>query len=650
MKIKTGLAFKLCFLILSFTGLIFASILLHNRQASRRMIVNLVKSGAESIATATVFKIEAQLIAVQKVAENVANGLEDAEIDESVIHGLLNRVITKNEVVFGTAIAFEPFAMDPDQLYYSPYYYRGPNGIESTNLGGPDYRYFYRDWYQIPKELGFPVWSEPYYSEGGSNRLMATYSVPFHRQDHTGKTFMGVVTVDISLDWLEKIVSSVHIFESGYGFLLSKHGTFVTHPRREYIMNETIFSIAEAGENAGLRSAGKAMTGGRSGFMEMAGLFTPEPCYFYYTPLPANEWSVGIVFPKKEMMAGADRLSREILFIGAGGLLLLLLVIVWIARSITKPIRLLSQTTKQIASGDLEVAIPEIRSKDEVGELADHFENMRVSLNHYIQDLTAATAARERMESELKIAHEIQMGILPCNFCLFDDHPEFDLFAYLKPAREVGGDLYDFFFIDERHFCFLVGDVSGKGIPAAIFMAVSKTLLKSVAEPGTNPGEMVTKLNQFLFPDNDACMFVTLFCAVVDIRTGEMQFTSAGHNPPVLVTTGTPAQWLKSKNGPLAGVFEDIAYTTSKRLLEPGDTIYLYTDGVTEAIDLDEKMYGDDRLLEFCRKAPADKPPQSAVEDVIRDVEAFVGEAEQFDDITLLVYRYHGNKESDGNG
>jgi phosphoserine phosphatase RsbU/P len=449
------------------------------------------------------------------------------------------------------------------------------------------------------------------------------------------------VTADISLSRLREIVSSVHISETGYGFLLSKNGTFVTHPDPELVMNETLFTVAEAKGDRGMRELGRRMIRGDSGFAPFTSLFTGKQCWMQYAPLPTSGWSLGVLFPQDELMEGITRLNRRVISIGLLGFFFLLLVIVWIARSITRPLRSLSEAAERIARGDLELELPVLKTRDEVGRLNESFRHMKTSLKRYIADLKETTAAKERIESELKIARDIQMGILPKTFPPFPHRGEFEIYGAIDPAREVGGDLYDFFFLDERHLCFVIGDVSGKGVPAALFMAITRTLIKSKATQGLDPGSVLARVNEDLCLDNEAMMFVTLFLGILDTRTGEVHYGNAGHNPPCLLRRKGEVETVPGTGGTALGVLEDCVYRSNTIRLLPGDTLFLYTDGVTEAVDRDEKFFSEGRLREELSAAKGD-PPKEMVEKILSKVEDFSRGVEQSDDITLLAIRFQG--------
>jgi sigma-B regulation protein RsbU (phosphoserine phosphatase) len=508
-------------------------------------------------------------------------------------------------------------------------------------LGDAKYRYFYMDWYQIPKEMGRSAWTEPYFDEGGGGVPMATYSVPFYRTVDGKSVFAGVVTADISLSWLQELVGSIRLYDSGYAFLLSRHGTFITHPDKNLVMNQTIFSLAEERGSAELRELGQRMLSGEAAFTPVGTLLSPKDSYMFSDGLAYAGWTLGVVFPRDEMLGDVFRLSKSMLAIGAAGFVLLVLVTVGIARRITHPLCELSASAREIASGNLDLQLPDIRANDEVGDLAESFRFMNTSLKEFISDLTSTTQAKERIESELRIAREIQMGILPKLFPAFPDRREFEVFASIEPAKEVGGDLYDFFFVDDAHFCFLVGDVSGKGVPAAFFMAVTKTLLKVVAERGLDPGDILTRVNADLSSENESCMFVTLFLAVMNIETGETRYANAGHNPPVFLPCGGEPEWIPPFGEPVAGIMEGMRYSTKTMTLKPGDLLFIYTDGVTEAMDPDGALFGEERLMHMLSAEDEPFAPK-LVKDVGEAIRVFTRGAEQSDDITMLAMQFMG--------
>jgi len=279
------------------------------------------------------------------------------------------------------------------------------------------------------------------------------------------------------------------------------------------------------------------------------------------------------------------------------------------------------------------------KHKDEIGILSGSFLHLQSSIKHYISDLKRTTAAKESLESQLRIASAIQMGMLPKEFDGFCNHKEFGICGFMKPAREVGGDLYNFFMIDDEHLGFTIGDVSDKGIAAALFMSMTNTLIKAIALTGVSPAEVLFKVNNELCKGNEQSMFVTLFLGKLNIKTGRIEFANAGHNPFILLKYNR-MEYQKLASGIVLAAFENFIFSNEQVTLLPGDTMIMYTDGVTEAMNSEHKLFGEERLLDLF-KSQTDAPISSLVESVINSVENHVRDFEQSDDITVLTLRFN---------
>ncbi|HIJ54499.1 MAG TPA: SpoIIE family protein phosphatase [Deltaproteobacteria bacterium] len=639
-----GIAFRLSFFILSVVALIFVSVFSYNYYFSRRILIKNAEQIARHFTLETVNRLETVLSSVVKVPLGLSSFLEYAQYYSETLNSICRSTMANNPEISGITIAFKPFGYAQEKLYHTFYYSKKDGEIELLEEGSRVSHYFTLDWYQISKELNRAVWSEPYYDAGGGNMLMATYSVPFYGTQSGASEFMGVVAADVSLTWLQDIVSAVKILETGYAFLITNTGTIVTHFDRDVIMNETIFSVAEAFGDTHLREVGKMMIRGESGFEYFKGPYAGKDWWISFAPLKSSGWSLCTVFPDDELMADVIRLNRTVLFIGISGLFGLFVIIVLIARSITRPLSALSKVTETIATGELDAQLPAIKTRDEVGRLSESIEHMKTSLKQYIVDLTRECAMRERIESELQIARQIQMGILKKTFPAFPDRSAFDIFAMIEPAREVGGDLYDFFFVDDHNLCMVIGDVAGKGIPAALMMAVTRTLIKARASTVLSPDEVLSIVNNELAEDNDSAMFVTLFMGVLDTHTGEMTYCNAGHNYPFLVSPNGEVTEIETRNGMPLGLVEDFPYETGKIMLPPGNIFYLYTDGVNEAMNAHDEQFSEDRIQSDLARLKNNSIRQ-ITDGVMDSVKAFSQGMPQSDDITMLILKYYGNME-----
>jgi serine phosphatase RsbU (regulator of sigma subunit)/HAMP domain-containing protein len=270
------------------------------------------------------------------------------------------------------------------------------------------------------------------------------------------------------------------------------------------------------------------------------------------------------------------------------------------------------------------------------------FHLIQMITQRYLDSLREETRERERMESELRIAREIQTSTLPSRFPAFPDRSEFDVHATMEPAKDVGGDLYDFFLIDPERFCFLIGDVAGKGVPAALFMMTTKMLLKAALQSRAALGDALQEVNRIIASENSSSMFITLFCAILNTRTGEVEYGNAGHNPPLHASKGAPFRYLKPRPNFVLGGMEEISFACERMRLAPGDTLFLYTDGVTEAMNGRGTLYSESRLSQILSSLGVHSL-QAMIEGVRRDVRLFAAGEAPSDDLTMLAVRYNGN-------
>ncbi len=609
-------------------------------------------------ASATANYIDSVQLSVQSTAKSLVAAIENTQpgaLSRENVFALLEDTVAGDEAIWGITVAADPSASSFRALLAAPYVYRKDDRLARDNLNNLQPSYYMWDWFALPKELG-PCWSEPYYDETAGGLLMSSYSVPIRGLDATGQTgeataqpqFLGVVSAVVSLEWLTSQLAELDLGKDGFAFLISQNGTYIAHPKRELIMNETVFSVSESRGETYLREEFRKMIRGESGIVEAVSVNTGLDSYLVYTPVPSTGWSLCLVVPKTEISQKVWALARIQMLVGGAGLLMLLLLTMLISRSIARPIVALSSATQTMATGDLDAPVPAPRGNDEVARLTRSFTTMRGDLKDYMARLETTVAAKERIESELRIAAEIQMSLVPKVFPPYLGRTDIDISAVLVPAREVGGDFYDFLLLDHDNLCVTIADVSGKGVPAALFMAATRSFLRSFAHGTHSPGEMLARANDELVRDNDTSMFVTVFCAVINLPTGVCRYACGGHNPPFVVRGAEPGsgseaararvESLPQVTGALLGVREGMQFEEGQAILGPADLLFLYTDGVTEAIDDKAAEFGEERTrdtLAATDTLTADEVVRR-MREVIRD---FVGGEEPFDDITMLAVR-----------
>ena len=521
------------------------------------------------------------------------------------------------------------------------------------------------EWYIEAANLGpgEVYWTDPLQDASGrGSSLICAMPV------YVDGELIGVAGSGGDIDNIREMVQGTTIGESGYAMLVSR--------RRSGEVNVIASANPDPGSelgggnlmltpNGALARALTAINRGGSGVTELP--IDGESVYLAYHPLETADWSMVTVIslddatitgPIEQLRGNIDavtaetgedmgaRLTQTMLLFAAIALAAALVVVAasWkFSARLTKPLTGLTEGVRRISGGDLGFRL-EVTGDDETAVLGDAFNHMTASLRDYIDNLARVTAEKERIGAELHVATQIQSSMLPCIFPAFPERGEFDVYASMTPAKEVGGDFYDFFLVDEDHLALVIADVSGKGVPAALFMVIAKTLLKNRAQMGAPPGEILETVNNQLCENNDAEMFVTVWLGVYEISTGRVVAANAGHEYPAIRRRGGGFELFKDKHGFVLAGMEDMRYREYEFTLEPGDELFVYTDGVTEATDEAGALYGTGRML-AALDACASDTPEALLRGVKEDIDAFAGGAPQFDDITMLCL-----KRAEGSG
>ncbi|MEI6456711.1 MAG: SpoIIE family protein phosphatase [bacterium] len=632
--------------IIFFVGLltIFLIAFIYTYYFSTKILLEEGRKDAANITDLTIARIENILLPIQMVPRNLVKAIETPQINDDEVMRLAREFVIESPEVFGSCMAYEPYAHSPKEQWYAPYVFETATGVMFKNLGNTSYDYFNKDWYRLPKLLNRPVWTEPYYDKGGGEAFMCTYSVPFYKTVKGKKVFSGVLTMDISLIAFERIINSVRVYKSGYAFLVSGKGMII-NSRDLTAHNENIMEVVKKGKGANTIKAVGEMLLGKRGFVKVDGLKSKkDPSFLYYAPVATSGWSIGLIFPEKELFSDFIGFFRQLIIIFAVCVFSILLTTILITRRLTTPISRLVDATYRIGQGDFNAPLPIHRSRDEISQLTNAFSVMQEELATYLKNLQETTIAKEKIESELNVAHTIQMGMLPTGFPVRKDC---DLFAELESAKAVGGDLYDFFFLDEDHLCFAVGDVAGKGVPAALFMSVMRTMFRANISLDLPLNDVICRINQALGKENPNEMFVTFWAGIIDLRSGEILYCNAGHNYPYMVRKDGLVERMPQTNGLPLGVYENTVYVSQQRFILPGETVVLYTDGITEAINISGEFYGEERLKQVLMNSGKLSAKEMGLK-LSANVRTFASGTEQADDITILVLTYQGS-DADNN-
>jgi len=637
--IRCSLSVRLSLWIVLFAVIIFVASLGYMFSVSREAVRQEAVEHATQMLNNTVNHVDAILERVE-VAVNNTDWLAKSHFDTpDSMFAYTRHILMNNPDLYGCSLAFEPYYFKEKGLYFSAYSFReSPDSIESVQEGNKQYHYFSMDWYLLPKLLDCPCWTEPFIDldldSTYTKEMIISYCKPL--KDANGQ-FVGVMSTDLSLGWLSQTISAVKPYPNSYNIMIGKGGTFFVHPDSTKLFYETIFTETLKYPNDEIRSLGLAMQAGEEGMRELQ--IGGEHCYVFYKPLGETGWSVAIVCLESDVFRGYHRLARVVTAIVIVGLLLMLWFFSRIVTKELKPLRHLAKEAETIASGRFDEALPNFNRIDEIGQLSQSFGNMQHSLINYIEELKTTTTQKASIESELNVAKGIQMSMLPQKFPPYPDRTDVDIFGQLTSAKEVGGDLFDFYIRDEKLF-FCIGDVSGKGIPASLLMTVTHSQFRSISGHHDQPDQIVMEMNDLLADGNDSHIFVTLFVGCLNLATGHLTYCCGGHNPPLIITD--EIRELPVAHRLPVGVKKGMKYVLQETELERHSTIFLYTDGLTEAENADHTLFGVERMTEVAQQQLADGhlSSQALISRMTEAVHQYVGEAPQSDDLTMLAIRY----------
>ena len=635
--IRRKLSVRLSLWVVLFAALNFNVALGFLFYQSRETVRQEAISHATHILDNTILRVENILNRVEVASDNM-KWLIQRHTDQPDSMMVYSRVMLLNNPDFcNCSIAFEPYHFKDYGRYFSAYSKHVADSIRTVHGGSDHYQYFYMDWYLMSKLLGHPCWTEPYMDYDvptNSNEMVTSYCQTFtDKQDKV----IGVISTSLSLSWLSQTISATKPYPNSYSIMIGRGGTYFVHPDTTKITRETIFTKTIETPDTALTSLGYAMQHGKEGMKQMN--INGEDCYVFYKPIRNTGCSMAIICPESDIFSGFDRLRRTIMVIVTVGLLLMLFFFIRIITRELQPLRQLADEAETIASGQFDAELPDFKRIDEIGQLSHSFGNMQQSLVKYIEELKDTTAQKASIESDLRIASDIQMGMLPEKFPTRADRDDVQLYATLTPAKAVGGDLFDFYFRDEKLF-FCIGDVSGKGVPASLFMSVTRSTFRTVSAQESMPNRIVTTMNKTIADMNKNHMFVTLFVGVLDLPTGRLYYCNAGHDTPLLIGAGVNP--LPCDSNIPVGFMPKWNYSLQETQISTGTTIFLFTDGLTEAMDVNCGQFQRERINEVAVRALANhqQDPHQLISQMTEAVNQFVGDAEQSDDLTMMAIQY----------
>jgi len=599
-------------------------------------------------------KINRVFVTVETAVSNNIPEVEENIGNDRRLYFAQENLLKLNPNIVGAAVAYNPNYEPKKGQPFSPYAYRDSTGIHTKQLNDQSYDYLHQEWYLQPIEQGKGVWSEPYIDEGGGDIPMITYSLPL--TNDKGEIY-AVQTADISLDWLKDLTQkmdsafnknfNISMDEDkanhAFSFIVSRKGTFVVHPDKKMVLNENLHNFFRKYTNDS-DDIEMDILSGNEGNLKIFSTKDNKNFFMFYAPIEHTGWAMGVIVPVRNIMKPIFYFLGAILLSMIVGLIIVALVCRGLIRNITKPLQRFAISADEIAKGNFDAPLPIIKSEDEMRHLHDSFKLMQFSLVERIEELKTVNEEKGRIEGELTIARKIQMAMLPKVYPPYPDRNDIDIYGQLTPAKEVGGDLYDFFIRDEKLF-FCIGDVSGKGVPASLVMAMTRAMFRTISAHENRPSKILKTINDAMSENNDSNMFVTFFIGVLDLPTGRLRYCNGGHNAPITIYQDRIRFFDVIPNLPI-GIVKSFDFKDQETIMPHGASIFLYTDGLNEAENREHEQLGDDKVLEVARQMTS-LSAEEQTNLMTKAVEEHINGAEQSDDLTMLSIKYLHQQDED---
>jgi sigma-B regulation protein RsbU (phosphoserine phosphatase) len=614
-SIKTRLIFYLIFGLLP----IFSALLFLGESYTKNILYNKTILKAKMLSLSAARDIEDITFDISQKPKEIATlvGGNLSSLDE--VQSLMKDEIRNNGYIYGMALALYP-KYSQNKNFFCPYFYQRHNAVFRKDLTPPIYNYLKKEWFEKPIKLKKSLWSRPYFDKGGGEIWMSTYSSVI--KDKQGK-IIGVATADVSINFLSNIVNRIKILKSGGAFLFTDLGDVLAPLGNKQVMKSGIKEILSLYKKEDFKNMALKISNGNSRYASITA--NSKRYLIYYTPIRGTNWIIGITFPENELFLPMRKFETYFALIVLSGFFVIILLIVFISKRVTSDIEKIKAISMEIAKGNFDVEIPKNLS-DESESVAGALDVMQKSLKKLIDDLKEKT----RIENEIELARKIQGSFIPHELKKKIDGIEFSAFS--EWAYRVGGDFYGISKVDKNRVIFYVGDVSGKGISAVLYAVVVKSMLDVLSEKPLSIDKIMNFLNNHL-ASAIKDTFATMFVGIIDTKNSKLQFCNAGHNPPVFSKNSAIFTPILAGNLPV-GVFENADYKIQTMDLSSFDSILVYTDGITDAVNGNGEEFSEDRMLSVVKKCI--KYNADAVKVLRDDLLIFVGREGLYDDTTLL--------------
>lgn len=622
-----GISYRLNSTITSIAIIIIAILGFINLRFSDQLLRSKIEEGAIHQSNLVISKISRITVGTEEITRNIAYHTlyfyQHQDVDK-----LLNQVLSTNKILESIQVELLDNAQH-DVLRYSAV--RQNDSVCKPGIFVDDeYIQNLKQGHIVPEE---GVWSDPYFCHNDTANPYVSYRYPIHKPG--SNDIVGIVSSEISLRKIKQMLSEIKLGEEGFAYIIDRAGWFITHPYDKWILKRNFFEQSSPLKNANLKDYEFQIRRGKRGIGNgISEYLNYRKCWFFYAPLSNSNWTVIIVIPEEELFRERNVYLYKIITVSVIGIILLFLLNMIIFKRVLDP---LARVTNAI-HGFTSVPGKGRKAKNEIVLLAQSLEDWQVKYGRLMREKMKTAQEKRKFENDLKSAQEIQQNIIPSGYPAFKDHPEIDIFAILKPAETIGGDLYDYYFIDEEHLLIAIGDVSGKGIPASLFMAIASTLIKNNATV-LSSHEIVENVNNELGDRNPNQYFLTLFIGVLNIKTGVMDYCNAAHNYPFILHADGTIRTLSKSHGIPLGIYRNKIYKSNTIDLSKGDLMVLYTDGIINSRDKNGTLYGTEKLKDNLLTMN-DYSSKEVVERLMGSIRNYEAEHPQSDDISIVALRY----------
>lgn len=622
-----GISFRLNSQITTIAIIIIASIVYINYHFSNKVLVQKIEEGAINQSNLVIFSIARITVGTEEIARNVSNQAlyyyKNNDLDF-----FIHQVLQSNSTIESIHVSLFNGQNSPVIKFSSGKC--DQNDCISNQLQAED---SISSLFTSETRFTHGVWSKPYYCKSDTSSLFVSYQMPVYYPN--SNELAGMATFEVSLKKIGKMLSEMTIGKKGYAFIVDQLGNYITHPQNNRVLKRNMYKESPIIFKKNSPDFETNLKEGRRGAsLGISEDSNHEKSWYYYAPLPNSGWNVIIVIPEDELFSDINLIYHSIFLVSVFGILILFFLNFIVFRRMLDPLVRVTYAIQRFTS----MPGKDKKSGNEIKMLAESLEDWQVKYGVLIKNQSKTASEKLKIEKDLKTAQEIQLNIVPSGNPDFADYPEIDLYAVLKPAEIIGGDLYDYFFIGKNHLLIAIGDVSGKGIPASLFMAIASTLIKTNAKILSSK-DIVTRVNKELCERNSNQYFVTLFLGILDVRHGVLDYCNAAHNYPYILHADGTLKMLSKSHGLPLGIYNDKSYSSSTVELHTGDTMILYTDGVINSKDIHNHHYGTEKLEANIQNLN-DLSAEEVVNRLWKSINIYEGENHQADDISLMALKY----------